>query len=69
MWKHTNHPNIVLFRGATLDPPQLVSDWMTDLIGFIEEHPETNRLGLVRVPPLYECGCRVLTCSPAVRCR
>jgi len=45
------HPNIVPFRGATLNPPQLVSDWMKDLMGFIKERPNINRLGPVRLPP------------------
>ena len=65
MWKRISHPNIVLFHGATLNPPQLISEWMNDLLGFIEERPKANRLGLVRVPPT-EWGCSVLTHSPAV---
>ena len=69
VWKRTSHPNIVPFHGATLDPPQLISEWMYDLMEFIKERPKTNRLGLVRVPPPYEWGCRVLTRSLAVRRR
>jgi len=45
-----SHPNVVPLHGATLDPPQLVSDWMQDLTGFIKEHPNASRLGLVRAP-------------------
>ena len=51
MWGRMRHPNIVQFHGATLNPPQLVSDWMGDLMEFIKEHPSINRLGLVRLPP------------------
>lgn len=51
MWKCIRHQNIVPFHGATLDPLQLVSDWMehSDLPRFLKEHPNTNHLGLVRL--------------------
>ena len=57
-----DHPNIVPFRGVTLEPPQLVSDWTKNIMVFLKERPNTNRLGLVRVPPppLSEWGSRIL---------
>ena len=50
MWKRIRHRNVVHFHGATLDPHQLVSDWMEggSLTGFLEGHPNANRVGLVR---------------------
>jgi len=73
MWKRMSHPNVVQFRGVTLNPPQLVSDWMKDLMEFIKESPNTNRLGLVRVPPplprLHKWGSAVLIHQLAIRCR
>ena len=56
MWKHLGHLNVVQFLGATLDPPQLVSDWMPNggLMEYVTVHPKENRLKLVGSPP-----CRV----------
>ena len=53
VWKRMCHPNIIPFLGATLNPPQLVSDWMPsgNLTEFLRERMNANRLGLVRVPP------------------
>jgi len=53
MWKRLNHPNIVPLLGATIDPPQLVSDWMLcgDLVGYIVDHADADRLGLVGILP------------------
>ena len=58
VWKHMRHPNIVPFHGATLDPPQLVSDWMGSgsLTDFLMKRTNANRLGLVRVPPAVQAG-------------
>ena len=52
VWKRMNHPNIVPFRGVTLEPHQLVSDRMEggNLIEYINGRPGVNRLGLVSVP-------------------
>ena len=52
MSKHLAHPNIVSLLGATIDPLELISDWMPggDLPGYIAKHPDTNRLFLVRFP-------------------
>lgn len=48
-WRHLNHPNVVPFLGATLDPPQLVSVWMPggNLTEYVNEHPDNCRLALV----------------------
>ena len=58
VWKHMRHPNIVPFHGTTLNPPQLVSDWMEygNLTEFLRERTSANRLGLVRVPPTLRVG-------------
>lgn len=43
------HPNIVPFIGATADPFQALSAWMTggELSDYITAHPCANRFGLV----------------------
>jgi serine/threonine protein kinase len=71
VWKRIQHPNIVPFLGVTVDPPQLVSDWMEhgDLMDFLKKFPETNRLGLVCIFPTVHTGSRVLNRSPVTRCR
>lgn len=53
-----NHPNIVPFRGVALNPPQPVSDWMGsgNIREFLREHPDANRLGLVRPSPYSQSG-------------
>ena len=60
-WKHLTHPNIVPLLGATVDPPQLISDRMTggDLTEYIVSHPDTDRISLVSVPLLC-CTRRLL---------
>ena len=47
--KRLSHPNIVPFIGATVDPLQLVMEWMPDrnLAEYLQEHPEANRICLV----------------------
>ena len=49
VWKHLAHPNIVPLLGATVDPPQLISDWMPggDLMGYITNNPDADRICLV----------------------
>jgi len=53
MWKQLKHPNIVPLLGVTVDPFQLISNWMLggDLPGYIKKNPNVDRLGLVRIPP------------------
>ena len=48
-WKHLTHPNIVPLLGATIDPPQLISDRMPggDLTEYIVSHPDADRASLV----------------------
>jgi len=50
MWKRLTHPNIVPFKGVTLDPLQIVSEWMPggDLTGYINLNPQVDRISLVR---------------------
>jgi serine/threonine protein kinase len=52
MWKHLEHNNIVPFLGITMEPFQLVSEWMSggNLSEHIRDHPDANRLGLVSLP-------------------
>ena len=66
--KHLTHPNIVPLLGVTIDPPQLISDWMSggNLMEYITKQSDVDRLRLVGVfsGSFYEA----LTPSPAVRC-
>ena len=64
-WKNLTHPNVVPLLGVTTDPIQLVSGWMpdVDLIGYITNHSDADRLSLVGVPFAVLCGVRVLTPS------
>ena len=41
MWKRLDHVNIVPFKGATLEPLQLVLGWMDG--GELREYIRTNR--------------------------
>ena len=57
MWKRLHHPNLVPLLGITSTPLQLISEWMPggDLMEHIENHPDTDRLGLVGVlPPVLD---------------
>ena len=49
IWKRLTHTNIVPFKGVTLDPLQIVSEWMPggDLTGYASLNPQANRIGLV----------------------
>ena len=42
--KRLSHPNIVPYIGATVDPLQLVMEWMPDrnLAEYLQEHPEVK---------------------------
>ena len=69
VWKHLAHPNIVPLLGATIDPPQLISDRMPggDLTEYILGHPDADRINLVS--DHFTSLCETLTPSSAVRCR
>ena len=47
--KHLSHANIVPILGATIEPYELISDWMPggDLPGYIANNPDADRLSLV----------------------
>jgi len=49
VWKRLNHPNIVPFKGVTLDPLQLISEWMPcgELREYIKENQRVRRVNLV----------------------
>ena len=49
VWKQLVHDNIVPFTGVTLDPFQIVSEWMPggDLTDYINANPHTNHVKLV----------------------
>jgi len=51
MWKRLAHPNILPLLGITTTPLQLISNWMPggELRGYINQHPDPDRLGLVGV--------------------
>ena len=51
MWKRLTHANIVPFKGVTLDPLRIVSEWMSggDLTSYISQNPQANRINLVRL--------------------
>ena len=54
MWKYTAHPNLIPLLGITLEPLQLVSEWITGgyLTEYIKKHPDVDRLSLVGVIPV-----------------
>ena len=47
MWKYLSHPNIVPFKGITLEPPQLVSEWMPG--GPLNTYIQKNRANLTNL--------------------
>ncbi|KAF9647907.1 kinase-like protein, partial [Thelephora ganbajun] len=49
VWKRLNHPNIVSFKGVTLEPLQLVSEWMPggELREYIRNNREANLVNLL----------------------
>ncbi|KAF9642665.1 kinase-like protein, partial [Thelephora ganbajun] len=49
VWKQLDHPNIVPFKGATLDPLQLVSEWMPggELREYVKNNSGTNPISLL----------------------
>ena len=66
LWKHLAHPNIVPLLGATINPPQLISDWMPggSLTEYITCHSDADGISLVS--DLSTLLCKVLTPSSAV---
>ena len=54
MWKHLKHQNIVPLKGVTIDPFQLVSDWVSggDLPDYIRTNPDADRPRLVSTPAM-----------------
>jgi len=54
MWRYLAHPNILPFLGATVTPPQLISNCMPggELQEYIRSNPNADRLRLVGVPPV-----------------
>ena len=49
MWKHLSHQNIVPFKGVTLNPLQLFSEWMPggELGKYTKENQRVNLINLV----------------------
>lgn len=52
MSKYLEHPNIVPLLGVTVNPLELISDWMPggDLPTYIANHPNVDRVSLVGTP-------------------
>ena len=52
MWKRLMHPNVLPLLGVTINPTQLISNWMSggDLPGYIKRQSDADRLGLVGIP-------------------
>ena len=55
MWNRLDHPNIVPFKGVTLTPLQLVSEWMSggELRDYLKKHPDANPISLVSPIPIH----------------
>ena len=58
MWKQLIHDNIVPFKGVTLDPFQIVSEWMPggDLTGYINTNPQASPIELVSLVSVPSCN-------------
>ena len=58
VWKKLAHRNVAPLLGVTVDPIQLISDWMSggDLVEYIANSPGADRVDLVSVlsASLYE---------------
>jgi len=61
VWKRLDHPNVVAFKGITLDPLQLVSEWIPggELREYLKGNPNTNPISLVG--PFLPVSARYLT--------
>jgi hypothetical protein len=58
MWKRLNHPNILPLLWITLNPLQLISEWMPggELPGHIKENLHASRIelvGILDVPAIF----------------
>ena len=53
VWKRLDHQNIVPFKGVTLAPLQLVSEWMSggELREYVKKNQDANLVGLVGPSP------------------
>ena len=49
MWMRLKHPNIVRCLGATVDPPQIVMDFVPngEVLDYVGKNPNVNRAHLV----------------------
>ena len=58
MWKQLIHENIVPFKGVTLEPFQIVSEWMPggDLTGYINTNPHASPIKLVSLVSVPSCN-------------
>ena len=67
MWKRLTHPNILPLLGVTFTPLQLISNWMSggDLLEYVKNHPDADRLGLVGIPLAVPIPCSLRL--PAIR--
>ena len=65
--RHLVHSNIVPILGSTVEPFELISDWMPggDLPGYIAKHPDADKLSLVCALDSYTLP-DVLTPSPVI---
>ena len=54
MWKRLTHSNILPLLGVTIEGFQLISNWMSGghLLDYVKNNPDTDRIGLVCVPPV-----------------
>jgi len=51
IWKRLRHPNVVSFIGVTMEPLQIVSEWIPNgtLTQYVKNNPGASRIGLVSV--------------------
>jgi len=69
VWRRLSHPNIVDLKGMTLNPLQLVSEWMPggELREYIKKNPDANRINLVG--SFLPASTQYLTLVSVDRCR